>query len=47
MATEAATSADYVNIRVDPTAFAYQDVPLPEVWTVRQKVEAPDRKSVV
>ena len=42
MKTEAATSADYVSIRVDPTAFAYPDVPLPDVWTVRQKVEAPE-----
>ena len=42
MKPEAATSADYISIRIDPTAFAYPDVPLPDVWTVRQKVEAPE-----
>jgi hypothetical protein len=31
-----------VEIRIDPTAFAYPNVPLPDVWTVRQKVEAPE-----
>jgi hypothetical protein len=46
MKPDAATSADYVNIRVDPTAFAYPNVPLPDVWTVRQKIEAPESKDV-
>jgi hypothetical protein len=41
-----AVSADYVSLRIDPTAFAYPDVPLPDVWTVRQKVEAPEIKDV-
>ncbi len=40
--TPAGLPADYVTIRVDPAAFAYPDVPLPDVWTVRQKVEAPE-----
>ena len=35
-------SSDYVSIRIDPTAFAYPNVPLPEVWTVRHKVAAPE-----
>ena len=42
----AATSADSVSIRIDPAAFAYPDVPLPDVWTVRQKVNAPEIKDV-
>jgi hypothetical protein len=36
-----------IDIRIDPTAFAYPDVPLPDVWTVRQKVEAPEIEDVV
>ena len=47
MKTNAAPSADFVDIRIDPTAFAYPDVPLPDVWTVRQKVEAPEIGNVV
>jgi hypothetical protein len=46
MKTDAAPSADYVDIRIDPTAFAYPDVPLPDVWTVRHKIDAPEIKDV-
>jgi hypothetical protein len=46
MKPKAATSADCVDIRIDPTAFAYPDVPLPDVWTVRQKVHAPEISDV-
>jgi hypothetical protein len=42
MARDPAPAVDYVTIRVDPTAFAYPDVPLPDVWTVRQKIDAPE-----
>ncbi len=38
---------DFVTIRIDPAAFAYPRVPLPDVWTVRQKVEAPEVGDVV
>jgi hypothetical protein len=47
MQEQAPPSADTVTIRIDPTAFAYPNVPLPQVWTVRQKVDAPEIGDVV
>ena len=35
-----------VNISIDPTAFAYPDVPLPEVWRIRQRISAPELQNV-
>ncbi len=35
-----------LNIQIDPTAFAYPDIPLPEVWRIRQKIDAPELSDV-
>ena len=41
MSPQAGPAPDYVTLRIDPTAFTYPNVPLPDVWTVRQKIDAP------
>src|SRR5690348_4757919 len=35
-----------LDLRLDPTAFDHPEVPLPAVWTVRQKVQAPVLRDV-
>ena len=35
-----------ITIQLDPAAFAYPDVPLPEVWRIRQKIDAPELNDV-
>ena len=35
-----------LNIRIDPSAFAYPDIRLPEVWRIRQHINAPELADV-